>query len=248
MNGTMTRRTVATGLVALMAATAISQLQAPPVAQAHAPRALVQNVPPQQWSLKFDGPADTNVPFALYNQREKDHLHHGPRRWGIALKWSAAPKTEWKFVKCDAVTESSPIHHDEALALYNTKTKEYVEYKKRKYGINLGWSKKPNCQWKVRGDSAGAKIGGSSQVSNAMLYNTVVKDYMVNNWRPVGVNLRWYTYPFEAQVLDYATQGVCFVGKLSKAAQGTCEALKALREFEKRMGYPSSTYTPLSKV
>lgn len=198
MSAVIPRRALVAGLTVLVASTALIQA---PAAHAH-------HSPPKQWSLSFDGPTRTNTPVALFNQREADHLVYGSRTFGINLIWTSHVKRDWKFVKCAAPTVSSDIRYDESLALYNATIKKYVTYTHRDSGINLGWSAGPRCQWKVRGGPAGNPVGSSpGGVSGAMLFNTAAKDYLVNAWRPAGVNLRWYTYDFSSQVLDLAKRG-----------------------------------------
>ncbi|MCX4826290.1 hypothetical protein OG883_42355 [Streptomyces sp. NBC_01142] len=240
MSTALSRRTLVSVLATLMAATAISQV--------HAPAAHAHHSPPKQWSLQFSGGvAKTDEMLALYNQREKDYLYYAHRDSGINLKWSASVKREWKFVKCGAEGTSGPIRFDQSLALYNASIKRYVTYEKRSWGINLGWSKAPKCQWKVRGGAAGTRVG-SSPVNSAMLFNSVVKDYLVNAWRPVGVNLRWYTYDFSTQAVDSAIKGTCAIGGLSNEAKIACGSLKALREIEKALGYSLTSQNSLSRV
>ncbi|QJS99730.1 hypothetical protein G9272_04975 [Streptomyces asoensis] len=244
MSRAMSRRAIASVLGTLMVTTAVSQVQA---SAAQAPPPLPQSVAKAtaQWTLRFSGAAETNVPFSLYSQSEKEHLYYGKRWWGfgsgISLKWSSSAKHQWKFVKCGSKGTSSPIQYDQRLALYNTSVKEYMVYKKRDLGrgINLGWSKKldkTTCQWKVRGGKAGKTIG-PSPVKNAMLFNTVEKDYFVNGWRPSGVNLRWYRYGVGDQIWDLVQKGVCAAGVVSNEAKAACAAFKALEEFQKAMGY-----------
>lgn len=228
MSAVIPRRALVGGLTVLVASTALIQA---PAAHAH-------HSPPKQWTLAFDGPTRTNTPVALFNQREADHLVYGERTFGINLKWSSPVKRDWKFVKCGAPSVPVGIRYDESLALYNVTNKKYVVYTHRDAGINLGWSAAPGCQWKVRGGPAGTPVGSSpGGGSGAMLFNTVEKDYLVNAWRPAGVNLRWYAYDFSSQVLDLAAKGTCAVAGLSDATQAACVTLKGLREFEKAMGY-----------
>ncbi|MER5227361.1 hypothetical protein [Streptomyces flaveus] len=258
MSRVMSRRAIASVLGTLMVATAVSQVPASAEQAQHSASAeqAQHSLPTQikksaRWTLKFSGAAKTNVPFALYSQREKDHLYYAWRRWGINLKWSMPAKNEWKFVKCGTAGTSSPVRYDQKLALYNTSNKEYMVYGKRHVGINLTWSKKldqKTCQWKVRGGKAGKPIG-PSPVKDTLLFNTVVKDYLVNEWRPAGVNLRWYTYGIGDQIWDNAKKATCYAGALSDKAKVACTAFKALREFEKAMGYSQTTApNPLSQV
>lgn len=264
MSRAMSRRAIAGVLGTLMMATAVSQVQASAAQPQPAPLPNPAKQATAQWTLKFSGPSHTNVPFALYNQREKDHLYYKKRPIGVDLKWSKSARTEWKFMKCDSPGTSGPVRYDQRLALYNTSYKQYLVYQKRGLGrgINLGWSKKldtKTCQWVVHGGRAGKPLG-PSPVRNVMLFNTVERDYLVNKWRPAGVNLRWYRYGVEDQIWDLVKKGVCAASVVSDKAKGACAALKGLEEFQKAMGYshtnpkppatpkPTSTTKPPSKV
>ncbi|MFI5476981.1 hypothetical protein ACIA6D_43375 [Streptomyces cacaoi] len=248
MSRAMSHRAIASVLGTLMVATAVSQVPASATQEQHTlPTQIKKSA---RWTLKFSGAAETNAPFALYSQREKDHLYYAKRRAGINLKWTKPAKNEWKFVKCGREGTSSPVRYDQELALYNTSVKEYMVYEKRNAGINLGWSKKLHqkaCQWKVRGGKEGKAVG-PSPVKDALLFNTVVKDYLVNEWRPAGVNLRWYTYGIGDQIRDIVEKGTCLVGFLSNEAKAACTAFKVLREFEKAMGYSRIAPNSLSQV
>ncbi|MFD3505332.1 hypothetical protein ACFWWT_26735 [Streptomyces sp. NPDC058676] len=249
MSRVMSRRAIASVLGTLMVATAVSQVPAS-ATQTHHPPLPKPIKHSAKWTLKFSGAAGTNVPFALYSQREKDHLYYAWRKWGISLKWTESAKNEWKFVKCGSSGTSSPVRYDQKLALYNTSDKEYMVYGKRNVGINLSWSKRLDqkaCQWKVRGGKTGKAIG-PSPVKDALLFNTAVKDYLVNEWRPAGVSLRWYTYGIGDQIWDNVKKATCFAGVLSNEAKVACTAFKALREFEKAMGYSRTVPNPLSQV
>ncbi len=186
MSRVMSRRAIASALGTLMVATAVSQIQAP------AAQAKSQPSSPGQWRMQFSGLTRANVPFALYNEREGDYLHHKARPYGTDLKFRPFAKNEWKFVRCYG-GNFSPVRYDQSLALYNKSTNRYMIYRGWPWGNSLGWSKvlkQSDCQWKVRGGKAGA-TAGLSPVRNAMLFNTKKKDYLVNAWRK-GVDLRWY--------------------------------------------------------
>jgi hypothetical protein len=68
----------------------------------------------------------------------------------------------------------------------------YLVYKKRRWGINLVYSRWPSFEWKFTGGKTGTPVRGPGKPSRPLgIYNTKAKDHMVYCKRKYGPNLRW---------------------------------------------------------
>ncbi len=95
------------------------------------------------------------------------------------------------------------IRSGSSISLKNTYYNHYVEYKKRKYGINLNWSKqaKSNFQFKSRS-------GGNIEFNEAFAIYVSGHGYLKYQSREYGINIVWDSQPrYEWRVKSKNDQG-----------------------------------------
>jgi hypothetical protein len=138
----------------------------------------------QQWSVSAAA-LKTGTSYKFRNLANNSQLGYGKRTWGVDLDWTTSGG-DWQFMPDSGNPNirdhrARPFGADEAVAIYNTKSRKFLFSESRNFGINLGWSSAPRYQWKADRNSSG-------EVS---LYNTQARDHVVYGQRPYGINLRW---------------------------------------------------------
>jgi hypothetical protein len=141
---------------------------------------------PAQWTVNTaTGAPLPAVDYQLVNTGGGSRIGYQDRT-GVDLGWTSSGGN-FQFIRAGAqpgVRDHRAFKPEEAVALYNTKTKRYLAYGSQTFGINLDWSSAPQFQWKVR--QAGPRF---------TLYNTVAHDYVVYGSRTWGINLVWAGLP-----------------------------------------------------
>jgi len=67
------------------------------------------------------------------------YLKYGAREYGINLVWSSTPVYEWRIYGVGRPGAGTAVRSGERVGLYNERSRKYVVYQSREYGINLGW-------------------------------------------------------------------------------------------------------------
>jgi hypothetical protein len=131
---------------------------------------------PVQWELRGMSRIQPNIPYAIYNLRRTEQGKEAQ----LAFKETPGDTvgrdaTGWgpngglfEFRRAPAPTDKGAIVADEYLAIYNTKTKRFMEA----YGV---WADAPQYVWQLRGLQANA---GETAMSFA-LYNVPIGRYLV---------------------------------------------------------------------
>ncbi len=163
----------------LIALLALGALGAPASASAiDAPSAT------EQWRVANADTVQTSTDYELHNSKG-GQMGYDERRFGVSLGFVGHGGGHFQF-KPKGATPRVRDHRvrtvleDEPLALYNTKTKQYLGVGFPVFGISLKWSKVPLYDWRLR-DIKGPRFA---------LYGN--GDYLVHGHRTVGINLKWY--------------------------------------------------------
>jgi hypothetical protein len=84
------------------------------------------------------GPLRLGQPIAVY-VKDGGYLYYKEREYGINLEYSkTTPIYQWEF---QGTESSGPVKLRTNIALYNSRSRDYVVYCRRDYGINLRWAK-----------------------------------------------------------------------------------------------------------
>jgi hypothetical protein len=151
----------------------------------------------EQWQTTPNAPIYDGRPFLLWNVDAQEFVAYRKRKYGINLNWFGnkdRPKPNFSIERRRA--SRRPLEYGEDFALREARG-GYIRYKKREYGINLGWSKTPVYEWCFtggRGDIGPVKLEddpGYIFDTLAGLYNTRAKDDVVYGKRKYGINLVW---------------------------------------------------------
>jgi hypothetical protein len=67
------------------------------------------------------------------------YLTYRVRKYGINLGWSSAPRYEWTIFGLNPPGTGRAVRSAGYVSLYNTRTRKFLGYGERKYGINLIW-------------------------------------------------------------------------------------------------------------
>lgn len=137
----------------------------------------------QQWNIGH-WQINDNTRFSMKNDINRSLIGYGHRTLGVDLNWGPN-RGDWMFVRKPV----APNVHDhrgaltssEKLALYNTKSHEYLLQGDEHWGIDLNWSRYPSYEWKINLNRSG----------DTSLYNIYEGDYVVYGSRPFGINLMW---------------------------------------------------------
>jgi len=148
-----------------------------------------------QWELgrnEVDGLVHSGAIRNLRSTVNGKYLIYGKRRYGINLVWTAKVKgrhykNSFKFERKNK-RDRSPLKYGELVAIHVYRG-GYIKYKKRKWGINLSWSKSPSYQWKITGGDNGTQIRYQGNLVG--IYNTKARNHIVYCKRSWGINLRW---------------------------------------------------------
>lgn len=133
-------------------------------------------------------PENTVYSYDLFNITDSECLVYGERSGdNINLRWGDPSKSDnIRFQRESGSTD--PIKFEELIAI-NIKKGGFLVYQKGRWGINLGWSKKPKFEWKILGGNAGNVVTAGRAVG---LYNSVEKDSIMYESRDWGINLKWF--------------------------------------------------------
>ena len=179
---------------------------------------------------KFDGLPERN--YALKNKQNRKYLQHEDQTFGINLGWTDDATDEtglrvsrWFFVRKGDSAE--PIEYGETIALGNGKQPSFVNYKRRKIGINLAFADSPSFEWKILGGKPGTPVKTKEWVA---LYNMKSEEgeCLIHFDRTAGADIGWpSSKTWGAQLLDELQEAI---EDLSKEAWETAkkEAIKAL--------------------
>ncbi len=126
----------------------------------------------------------TSTDYELHNSKG-GQMGYDERRFGVSLGFVGHGGGHFQFKPKGASPRVRDhrvrtVLEDEPLALYNTKTKQYLGVGFPVFGISLKWSKVPLYDWRLR-DIKGPRFA---------LYGN--GDYLVHGHRTVGINLKWY--------------------------------------------------------
>lgn len=140
--------------------------------------------------------------YSLWNETIQKPLRYGKRKFGINLVWGGAGwektimiKRAIDHPKAEPPRDVGPnVTFGSGVAIF-VKGGGYLVYKKRKSGINLGWTG-DDLDWNTyqwRFESLGDKGPEEFRTKKAVaLFNTVAKAYLVYGKRKSGIDLKWY--------------------------------------------------------
>jgi hypothetical protein len=148
---------------------------------------------PREWRIRPGGPVRPEQPFSLFNTTNRRYVRYGERGWGINLAWDTQPRRNFVIARSGAA--AGAVVYGEIVALKETnRDAGYLRYRRRPWGINLGWSPAPEFDWEIRGGPVGTPVGqGANPADGAPidLFNLTEQGNVVYGWRPHGINLVW---------------------------------------------------------
>jgi hypothetical protein len=97
---------------------------------------------PDPGNIRFDSLSGSDLRSGDYVAIKVDgggYLKYGERSFGINLVWSSTAVYEWRIFGEGMANGTFLTSGNGRVALYNTRTGQYVVYGTRSYGINLVW-------------------------------------------------------------------------------------------------------------
>lgn len=151
--------------------------------------------PYRQWMIGANhiGSLRPNKKYNLKGLVNRKFLQYEKQRVGINLGWTdnAHPNTaarRSRFIFSRKSPSAGPIRYGEPLALA-WHGKPFIKYKKRRFGINLNWSRTPSYEWVILGGRPGQPVmGGKDRV---VIYNLKHQQPLIHFNRTAGGDIGW---------------------------------------------------------
>ena len=145
-----------------------------------------------QWEVHNADGVSSGIDYELYNQKNKKQIGYKKRTdYGhrVDLDWVGHSGGHFQFMhKAPDGTRDHrrrPIPENADVAVYNTKARRYLKYKKHDNTVTeLEWSQTPAYEWQIHDQK------GTSVASFALL-NIRAKKYLVLQTKDYGINLGW---------------------------------------------------------
>jgi len=146
-----------------------------------------------QWEVHNADGVSSGIDYELHNKKNKKQIGYKKRTdygHSVDLDWVGHSGGHFQFMhKAPDGTRDHrrrPIPENADVAVYNTKAKRYLKYKKHDNTVTeLEWSRTPAYEWQIH-DQKG------TSVASFALFNIRAKKYLVLQTKDYGINLGWF--------------------------------------------------------